>query len=149
MLAWAAGGSLLGSHVARCALERLSSPGLTALVGSQPRLITPSAAPVKPMDSSYHLHSGCSPMLCLTRPWAEKMCFQPHNVLSWVVYEEYCQLRPPEKRGIHHKVSLTLGDGAGLGEGARVRMFWTPEQQLWQREVVGLELSWLWFWFIW
>lgn len=101
------------SHVARCALERLSSPGLTALVGSQPRLITPSAAPVKPMDSSTTSTLAAPPCCASPGPGQRRCASNLHNVLSWVVYEEYfySTAPSPEKRGIHHKVSPHLGMG--------------------------------------
>lgn len=73
-----------------------------------------------------------APRFCASPGPGQRRCASNlHNVLSWVVYEEYFYSTAPfpEKRGIHHKVSLTLGDGAGLGEGEGSDV-WTPEQQL-------------------
>ena len=83
-----------------------------------------------------------APRFCASPGPGQRRCASNlHNVLSWVVYEEYFYSTAPfpEKRGIHHKVSLTLGDGAGLGEGPDpIRYpflcFSHPETATWKKE---------------
>ena len=84
----------------------------------------PSVAPVRLYGLILPPPFWLPPPFCASSGPGQRRCASSlHNVLSWVVYEEYFYSTAPfpEKRGIHHKVSLTLGDGAGLGEGARVQ----------------------------
>lgn len=103
--AWYASGAAGGrseqtAHIPRCA------PGRLSLITAQSD--RSSAAPVKPYGTILP-----PPSRLLQARGREDVLPTFTIVLSWVVCKEYFYPTAPfpEKRGVHHKVSLTLGEG--------------------------------------